>query len=237
MTNGDVTGSQSTHSDHANGSHRDWYNLEEQVSHKLAFLEQCAPQVDTLYLIGHSIGSWMMLQMMQRLESSRVKRAFLLFPTIERMKETPRGTLMTPLFTTWRLPFTFFVWCLSWTPDFIKRFLLNHHFYTTPPDQVKHMVQGAINIDSKAIYNILCMADEEMDTVCELPLSLIEGNIEKLVFYYGVGDKWNLEDCYSNMCERYPDKEVHLCEQGHAHAFVERSSNEMAEFVFSKIKP
>ncbi len=217
---------------------RDWYCLEEQIAHKLAFIEQYASHVDTVYLIGHSIGSWIVLQMMKVIEPSKVKKIVLLFPTIELMGETPKGILLAPLFSSLRLPFTFGVWCLSWIPDAAKRFLLKHHFYTTPDDQVRHMTQGAINIDSKAIHNVLCMAKQEMAEVTLPPLEVIDAHIDKIVFYYGVGDKWNIDSCYSNMCERYPDhEEVHLCKQGYAHAFVETSSNEMAEFVFSKILP
>ena len=217
---------------------RDWYCLEEQIAHKLAFIEQYASHADTIYLIGHSIGSWIVLQMMKILEPSKVKKAFLLFPTIELMGETPKGILLAPLFSSLRLPFTFGVWCLSWIPDAAKRFLLKHHFYTTPEDQVRHMTQGAINIDSKAIHNVLCMAKQEIAEVTLPPLQVIDANIGKIVFYYGIGDKWNIDSCYSNMCERYPDhEEVHRCKQGYAHAFVESSSNEMAEFVFSKIMP
>ena len=38
---------------------RDWYSLEDQVEHKLAFLERYARDRDSLYLIGHSIGCYM----------------------------------------------------------------------------------------------------------------------------------------------------------------------------------
>ncbi len=219
-------------------SHRDWYCLEEQIQHKLAFLEQYAPEVDTLYFVGHSIGSWMVLQMMKRLEPSKIKKAILLFPMIERMGETPKGVRLAPLFSSLRLPFTFLVWCLSCIPDSVKRFILSYHFYTTPLEQVPHMTQGAINIDSKAIHNVLCMAKQEMEEVTATPFDIIDKNIEKLVFYYGVGDAWNMSSCYSDMCKRYPDhKEIHLCKSGHAHAFVEAASNDMAEFAFSKILP
>lgn len=214
---------------------RDWYCLEEQVSHKLAFIKEYAEHVDTLYLIGHSIGAWTVLQMLKYLESNRVKKAILLFPTIEQMNKTPRAAKLNPLFTSLRLPFTFVVWCLSWLPQSVRQYVLWHHFYTTPMDHRPAMIQGTMNIDSKAIHNILCMAKQEMEEVIEAPFDIIDANIDKLVFYYGVGDDWNLEDMYGNMRDRYPDKEVYLCENGYSHPFVEESSDGVADFVFSKI--
>lgn len=241
-TNGDtlrrLNGDYCSPANDAAATHRDWYCLEEQIVHKLAFLEQYAPEVDTLYLVGHSIGAWMVLQMLQRLEPSKVKKIVLLFPAIERMEDTPKGIRLAPLFSSLRLPFTFAVWCLSCIPDSVKRFLLGYHFYTTPLEQVPHMTQGAMNIDSKAIHNVLCMAKQEVTEVTDAPFEIIDANIDKIVFYYGVRDAWNIAGCYDDMCKRYPDhSEVHMCKSGHAHAFVEAASNEMADFTFSKIIP
>ena len=214
---------------------RDWYNLQEQIAHKLAYIREHAADVDSLYLVGHSIGCWMVLQLMKHLEPSRVKRAILLFPTIEQMGATPNGIKMSPLFTSWRIPFTFGVWAMSWIPDFVKRYVLRRYFHTTPSNHVDHMIQGAINIDSKVIHNVLCMANQEMNVVADPPLEVVDTHIDKIVFYYGVNDRWTLDSCFSEMAERHPEKEVHLCQQGCDHAFVERSSDEMADFVHSKI--
>ena len=87
-------------------THRDWFNLEDQIEHKLAYIREHASDKDSLYLVGHSIGSWMVLQLMKRLDPSRVKKILLLFPTIEKMGTTPNGIRLAPLFTSWRLPFT-----------------------------------------------------------------------------------------------------------------------------------
>lgn len=214
---------------------RDWYNLEDQIAHKLAYIRDHASHVDSLYLVGHSIGSWMVLQLLKHLEPTRVKRAVLLFPTIEKMCATPNGVKMSSLFSSWRTPFTFGVWAMSWFPEFVKRHVLRWHFHTTPFDHLPHMIQGTINIDSKAIHNILCMAHQEMNVVTEPPLEVIDTHIDKIVFYYGVNDGWTLNSCFEDMADRHPEKEVHLCRKGFDHAFVEQSSNEMADFVHSKI--
>ena len=50
-----------------------------------------------------------------------------------------------------------------------------------------------MDIDSKSIYNILCMAKQEMDEVNQLPVDTISEHIDKLFFYYGVGDRWTIE--------------------------------------------
>ncbi|KAI2522551.1 LDAH isoform 10, partial [Pan troglodytes] len=55
-----------------------------------------------LVLIGHSIGSYFTLQMLKRVPELPVIRAFLLFPTIERMSESPNGRIATPLLCWFR---------------------------------------------------------------------------------------------------------------------------------------
>lgn len=217
------------------GNSRDWYGLEDQVSHKLEYIRKHASKKDSLFLVGHSIGSWMILQMLQELEPGRVKKIALLFPTIEKMEITPNGQRLAPLFTSLRVPFTALVWLMSSIPDFFRRFVLNRYFYTAPCDHVEHMAKATMNIDSRSMYNILRMARQEMAEVVEPPFRMIDKYIDKMVFYYGVGDRWNVESCYEDMAARYPDKDINLCRNGFPHAFVECASNEMAEFVHSKL--
>lgn len=215
-------------------SAKDWYSLEDQIAQKMAFLQK-HDKKDSLYLVGHSIGCWMILQMLRQLDPFRVKKVVLLFPTVERMSATPNGQRLASLFTTWRTPFTGLVWLLSCVPDWLRRYILSWYFHTTPGDHLQHVTQATLNIDSKSMHNILCMADQEMKVVVEPPLDVIDQNIDKIVFYYGSEDKWTLASCYEDMKSRHPDKDINLCTYGYPHAFVEYASIEMAEFVFSRL--
>ena len=54
------------------------------------------PQDAHLHLIGHSIGSWFALNLMRDEEiAKRVVKCYLLFPTVEHMKESPNGKFLT----------------------------------------------------------------------------------------------------------------------------------------------
>ena len=214
---------------------RNWYDLDDQIYHKMAYIEQQAAEKDALYLVGHSIGCYMVLKMLKQLTPEKVKKAILLFPTIEKMALTPNGKSLSPLFTTFRYPFMGAVWLLSNFPDTVRRFVLGQYFYTTPQEHLEHIILGAMNIDGKSIYNILCMANQEMQEVADIPEQIIHENIDKLVFYYGQEDKWNTKSCYEDMAKRFPGKDVNLCKNGYPHAFVETSADEVADFVYSKL--
>ena len=207
-------------------------------SHKLAFNEEEGKARDSIVLIGHSIGCWMILQMLQRMNTARIAKVFLLFPTIEKMGVTPNGrSILSYLWSSLRKPFTGLVWLSSrLIPNVVKESVLSVHFRTTPRHHLLPITQGVMNIDEKSMYNILQMAKQEMGEVVEPPLKAIDENIDKIVFYYGVGDNWNVESCYRDMAARYPGKQILLCESNIDHAFVECSFDEMAEFIYSKLQ-
>ena len=225
----------SAHSEQSASDNRDWYNLEEQIAHKLAYLRDSAEDRDSLYFIGHSIGCYFILEMLRELNPERVKKVFFLFPGIEKLGQTPRGQSIAPLLTTWRGLFTALVWLGSSFPEWFRHFVLNRHFHSTPEAHREHMIRGTMNIDSTSIHNILCMAEQEMKEVVTPPFEVIDANIGKIVFYYGREDHWNMESSYSDMAGRYPKGDINLCSKGCSHAFVEEHSDEMAEFVFEKM--
>lgn len=215
---------------------KDWYSLENQIAHKLAYIKEQAREKESLYLVGHSIGCYMILQLLRELAPTLVKKAIFLFPTIEKMSETPNGKILSPIFTpALRYPLTAMVGLLSWLPHRLKTLFLRLYFYTTPPEHVGHVIQATTNIDGSSMYNILCMAHQEMHEVADPPIDVIHEHIDKLVFYYGTDDKWNLESCYKDMACTFPNKDITKCSNGHPHAFVLTVSHDMAEFVFSRL--
>ncbi len=215
----------------------DWYTLQDQIAHKLSFIKRESAGRASLILIGHSIGCWMILQMLRESIPVPVTKIFLLFPTIEKLAMTPNAhSYASYLWSSMRKPFTGLIWMASKViPDYLKRFILTRHFYTTPAEHMENITQAVINIDDKSIYNVLLMAQQEMEVVVDPPVGVIQRNIDKIVLYYGVGDGWNVESCYSDMAARFPGKEVHLCDQNYPHAFIECASNEMAEYVYLKL--
>lgn len=59
------------------------------------FIKQYVPEDAKLHLVGHSIGSWLIMNLMRDEEiAKRVEKCYLLFPTVEYMKETPNGKFL-----------------------------------------------------------------------------------------------------------------------------------------------
>jgi pimeloyl-ACP methyl ester carboxylesterase len=93
--------------------------LEDQITSRLQLLEdQLIPagprqgeEYDGIILIGHSVGTYMLLELLQRLRKSgsslKVKGGVLLMPTVMGLAESPSGVMSSPIFRIGGFPWAF----------------------------------------------------------------------------------------------------------------------------------
>jgi pimeloyl-ACP methyl ester carboxylesterase len=221
----------------------------DQISHKAEYihnhLAKAAFNEDTddfdIILIGHSIGCYVIIELLELLDTqfkSRVKKNILLFPTIERMNETPNGRFAwyATNFFLWFIYFILYLVILL--PEKLKKFLIynfwTRHLTKTPalvnenqrpkhkPSEIVHSMSTRFS----CIRSILHMARDEMNQVNQRNSKLIEDNLHLFVFYYGVSDKWCPINYYHEMksyLNDYSNGAKHsllLDEHGLEHAFV-----------------
>lgn len=213
-----------------------WPMLTDQIQHKLAFINTAVPANTPLILVGHSIGCYMILEMLKSLDAKRVIKCFLLFPTIERMSQSPSGRYATPLlqYFRWMLPvFTYPICYLI--PDIVKHFLIKLHFRHQSVAQCA--VDGVMKLLSPlALGSSAHLANDELQVVTDADVELLSSNIDKLFFYYGANDHWCPVEFYKEMKERFPDADIQLCKRKFEHAFVLESSSEMASVLWAWIQ-
>lgn len=83
-----------------------------------------------IHLIGHSIGAWMILQLLENERiRSRIQKCYMLFPTVERMMESPNGWVFTkvamPLYSVFGyIFFSFF----NFLPVWLRLMLIQIYF-------------------------------------------------------------------------------------------------------------
>ncbi|XP_078133330.1 lipid droplet-associated hydrolase isoform X3 [Sander vitreus] len=102
----------------------DVFGLNGQIEHKLSFLRQHVPRGTSLVLVGHSIGCYIILNMMKRNPELKIIKAIALFPTIERMAQTPQGKVMTPVLCHMRYVAYLPLFLLSLLPEELKASLI-----------------------------------------------------------------------------------------------------------------
>lgn len=184
-----------------------------------------------LILVGHSIGCWMICEMIKKMKpemKKNVLKAFLLFPTIERMAVSPNGRFLTPLVTyipSWLLAFPLHLFRLlpvSWRRSFLR-------FYFRGRGLVPDCILAAtLSLTTpQCVANVLDLYYEEANTVVDLDLDFIQAHVSALRFYYGTTDAWVPMSYYYEMKEVFPEGDIHLCEEGYEHAFVVSNSEEI----------
>jgi pimeloyl-ACP methyl ester carboxylesterase len=214
------------------------FTLNEQIEHKLITIEKLLPKDHRLILIGHSIGAYMVLKMLDKLEN-RLDRAFFLFPTIERMKESEAGKRFIRWYSIliYLLPFLCFIFNFLFPFDWLKRKIISYYFLNSPVEDRSILIDTILYdlLNPLTIKNLLQMANEEMVVVDKRNDEIIKQYIDKITFYYGTNDHWVPNHIPQQMKNLYPKGDIIECTNKYMHAFVLRHSKELANFVFHRI--
>ncbi|CAF1400153.1 unnamed protein product [Rotaria magnacalcarata] len=216
------------------------FTLNEQIEHKIKAIEKLLPtdKNHRLILIGHSIGAFMVLNMLETIQH-RLDRAFFLFPTIERMKESDAGKSFVRWYSImiYLLPFLCFIINLLVPLNWLKRKLISYYFSNSPSSDRSILTDTVLYdlLNPLTLKNLLRMANEEMFVVKKRDDQIIQRFIDKITFYYGTNDHWVPDNIAKEMKQIYPKGDIVECTNKYLHAFVLRHSKELASFVFNRI--
>jgi pimeloyl-ACP methyl ester carboxylesterase len=205
-------------------------NLDGQIKHKKYFINDFVPATVHLVLIGHSIGAYMTLELLQHLPKDRVEKAILLFPTIERMAISPNGKWATPLLTYFQfLPISFAYFSTFLSNEFKVKLI---RWYMKGSNIPECVYKATLDLFEPSVVRAsMRLAKDEMEKVVDINSEAVLANQDKLIFYYGVTDQWCPVSYYQDTKNRFPEVEAWLCEDGFEHAFILKSSREMAAKV------
>ncbi|OZC07994.1 hypothetical protein X798_04990 [Onchocerca flexuosa] len=218
----------------------DRISLADQIQYKFNFCLQYLPKTAKLILIGHSIGSYLMLRMLPDLleHEFNVIRCIALFPTIEHMAESPNGERLLPWlkkFCKWDgVVKVVFSW-LTYLPDSVKErictFLIRKRNECFSPCILQSVVEI---VDINVIRNIIFMAMDELLTVSNLDETLLLYN-DRCRFLYGTVDQWCPLRYALEMQERLGKNIVIIDDKKCEHAFVlnhgEVVAHEVAKWI------
>ncbi|KAJ2694577.1 hypothetical protein GGH99_000602 [Coemansia sp. RSA 1285] len=214
------------------------YSLEDQVTNTLAMFDIIDQTYGTeerprMLLCGHSIGSYM-AQRIVAVRTDRVARVFSLFPTVDKIADTPRGRQLRVLFRPGvRQVVAGIIDVLRWllpTSTIVRLASLSKSLGDTNTRVVvDKMLHGS------CVNSVLTMAADEMRRIVDLDEELYASTGGKFVMYYGTDDMWVPEDRYERMRAVNTQGVVRLCSGGISHAFVTAHSAEMACVVIGML--
>lgn len=212
------------------GDHEEFYNLEGQIQHKIAFISQYVPADRDLILVGHSIGAYIILELFKRIPQLRVIRAFLLFPTIERMALTPQGQWMSLLVNYLKYPMLMGVYAASYLGESAQKGLVS--WYLRGRCIPECVIRAALYMfRPECVRAVVVMAKDEFETVQALDVDNIQANLKRVTFYYGATDPWCPASFCQDLKDIFPDGDVRLCQNNFHHAFVLDNGKEMAALL------
>ena len=170
--------------------------------------------------------------MLDHIPCDQVINCIFLFPTIERMADSPKGKIVTPAlkYLRWLAP-VLIQPLLYIIPSFLVNWILNWHFRHCKTKDVA--ISGTEKLlRHPSMSNILNMAHEEMQTVTSVDYNLLDKHMSKLMFYYGGDDHWCPVQYYEDMISKYPNGKIILCKENIAHAFVLNDGVKMATVLW-----
>ncbi|CAD7089063.1 unnamed protein product [Hermetia illucens] len=212
------------------------FELNAQLKHKIEFIETYVPAHVKIHLIGHSIGAWMILQLLKESRiKDRLQKCYLLFPTVERMAVSPNGVVFTklvlPVFFAVRM-LAKFVNCL---PISLRVLMISAYFWITSTP--RFFLGTTLKYLRPTILDcVVHLAKEEMERVTDLEVDIVQDNVDLLKFYYGTTDGWVPVKYYDEIKVRVPGIDAELDEFRISHSFVLREAVPMGEIVADWIK-
>ncbi|GAA5904627.1 uncharacterized protein JCM6883_003846 [Sporobolomyces salmoneus] len=201
--------------------------LEEQVESKVEFVDELKVKYGDevkIMVLGHSIGSWICLQMLKQ-RPNLISSAHLLFPTISSMSLTPNGRKLSPLFSSWSLrPLFYSTSFFSYLPTSIISTLVSLLTGQSGPGS---STTTSLVSSPQTVIAAITMASKEMSTVTSLDRELLRVVGEKCWWYWAEEGKdgWVLEESIREIEETLGNEPEMLrkrerCREGMPHAFV-----------------
>ncbi|KAJ8735761.1 hypothetical protein PYW07_007381 [Mythimna separata] len=204
------------------------FHLEGQIKHKLELINNYVDKQSKLHLIGHSIGCWLILELLRDNENlaMRLKSVNLLFPTLQKMAETRNGKFVNNYLRKFHNVLLFLYLVVSLLPTAIVNFLVGIYLriFSLPSRYLKYILKF---LNPNVGEKILFLAYDEMDTVKSLNVEILNKIKHFTNVIYSSRDNWApvsyMEDLHQ---PEIPMREVNI-----DHAFVLKSSERVAEMV------
>lgn len=210
---------------------KEHYGLTAQLEHKIQFIKTYVPSDAKLHLVGHSIGCWFLLNLLQDESiSKQVTKCYMLFPTIEHMANSRNGKYFTNILLRVAPLLIFLAWIFTLFPYLLQIFLVRLFglFYGIPGKYANTVVQF---VNPNVLKRVIRLGKEEMKYVKERNDSIISQNIKKLWFYYGACDGWTPVSYYRDLKTKHPEVNAELCKRGFYHSFVLSHDKQMGQIV------
>ncbi|KAK8562212.1 hypothetical protein V6N12_049259 [Hibiscus sabdariffa] len=222
----------------SNWDHGRLYSLQEQIDHKIEFIKVQNIEAP-LVLVGHSIGSYIALEMLRRLPKKAVY-CIGLYPFLALNLQSKKQAVIVKVIMSRVLSTTvmLFVALLGLLPRRVLR-LISELSNGKSWSNTAHEAACSHLAQYHTIRNVLYMARTEFIKLSETPdWNFMRENQEKISFLYGIDDHWGPLQMFEEVSRQASGIALSIEREGHTHGFCcsEAGSIWVARHAASLIK-
>ncbi|KAI4370154.1 hypothetical protein MLD38_018530 [Melastoma candidum] len=230
---------------HLSHSKEDWENrrlfsLQEQIDHKIDFIREEMQDIKVpLLLIGHSIGSYICVEMFKRL-LQEVRYCIGLYPFLTLNLESTTQYLIKNISRSLivSVALSGIVASLGLLPVQTARFVVTK---SIGKSWSRAAVEATCThlLKYHTMRNVLFMAMTEFQKLKEEPdWTFLRANAGKLAFLFGVDDHWGTLQMHREISRQASEIHLSVEREGHTHSFccTEAGSTWVAQHVANLIK-
>ncbi|XXG88512.1 hypothetical protein AAC387_Pa12g0706 [Persea americana] len=216
------------------------FSLQDQINHKVDLIKQeVANKEIPIILVGHSIGSYISLEIFKRLQQ-QVKYYIGLYPFMTMNEKSSRQSRLVKITASsiLRGAVSFSIALLGLLPnsasELLVRNLIGQSWSTTA-------VEAACTrlLRFHTMQNVLYMAMTEFQKLSEGPdWTFMREKRKQIAYLFGDDDHWGPLTLYEQICKQVPDVAISIEREGHTHSFscTEAGSIWVARHVVNLIR-
>lgn len=161
----------------------------------------------------------MIIELLKNLDiQNKVRKSYLLFPTIERMGTSPNAAKIK-IIIRFLFIFKFILKILSKFPVFLQTILLYIYFYFASMP-IEYLGTGLNFANPNVFEKCMFLANDEFRSVTNLDVETLNKNKKKIKLYYGTTDGWVPVSYFNELKIKIPDIDAELDAKLIPHAFI-----------------
>ncbi|CAH2006807.1 unnamed protein product [Acanthoscelides obtectus] len=218
---------------------KELFGLKGQIKHKIEFFEKYVPKTARVHLIGHSVGSYVIIRILEHPSvKPKVADVNLLFPTIENLALSTNGKFLIRILPkiTWLVILVTSIF--SNLPRIIQTFFLYIFFVISGISASEHLENIREFSSLEKLRKIYFLALECFENIRERDDRVLKKNSDKISICYGIHDGFTDNVDYKKVSECIPGMRVHVW--SYDHVFVLKQSKLVgqlvSEFIEDRIK-
>ncbi|POM73042.1 Hypothetical protein PHPALM_10148 [Phytophthora palmivora] len=211
-------------------NHNRDFTLQEQLDHKAFYLKKRlrADPALRLVVIGHSVGSYIALDIARRFPQ-RIAKLVLMQPAIMHIALSRKGKQLMAMLNNYEFVVMFMGMVDYLVPISLRRWIVRRSVGSEAEETVRLAALSLVN--SCVIQNVLGMAANELAEIVKLDETLVVNHEKNILFVYSTVDEWVPGEFMQEFQLRFVNAQHRVVPHGHAFMMYPNGTRDVAEHI------